>query len=117
MLIDDMEIEQLRSTVVVSGAAPAYELAFKATQIHGRIIAIGVPRSAIQVDVLSMILRDLSLIATNQGTKQELAEALEMAALHKIKPYYELRQLDQINDGFQDMIGGRVQGRLVYKMT
>lgn len=36
--------------------------------------------------VTDMVLRELSLLATNQGTKQELYEALQLAALKGIKP-------------------------------
>ena len=64
-----------------------------------------------------MIKRDLSLIATNQGTKQELAEALEIAAHHNLKPVHEMRELEQINEGFQDMMKGKVLGRYVYNMA
>ena len=110
------DIEQVDATIVASGAAPAYELAFKGTRNQGRIIAIGVPRNDIPVNVLHMIKRNLSLIATNQGTKQELAEALEIAASHNIKPSYEMRELDQINYGFRDMLQGKIVGRLVYRM-
>ncbi|KAM3085324.1 hypothetical protein ACMFMG_002408 [Clarireedia jacksonii] len=110
------DIPQAAATIVASGAAPAYELAFRATQNHGHIIAIGVPKASIPVDILDMVKRELVLVATNQGTKQELAEALEVAADHNIQPVYEIRELDQINEGFQDMLKGKISGRLVYKM-
>ena len=84
--ISDADITQFDATIVASGAGPAYDLAFKATANHGRVIAIGVPRGDISVSILNMIKRDLSLIPTNQGTKRELAEALEIAAIHKLKP-------------------------------
>lgn len=115
--ISPTDITPLAATIVASGAAPAYDLAFKATQNHGRIIAIGVPRGDISVSILDMIKRDLSLIATNQGTKQELAEALDIAATHGLKPVYEMRELKQINEGFQDMMKGKILGRLVYNMA
>ncbi|PGG95906.1 hypothetical protein AJ79_09816 [Helicocarpus griseus UAMH5409] len=112
----DGGVKQANATVVSSGATSAYDLAFKLTQNHGRIIAIGVPRGDISVNILEMVRHDLSLIATNQGTKQELAEALEIAATHNIKPCYEMRELEQINEGFQDMLQGKIAGRLVYRM-
>jgi propanol-preferring alcohol dehydrogenase len=112
----DADIQQVDATIVASGAAPAYDLAFKGTRNHGRIIAIGVPRGDIPVNILTMIKRNLSLVATNQGTKQELAEALDIAASHNIKPSYEMRELDQINEGFQEMLQGKIIGRLVYRM-
>lgn len=115
--LEDSKITQLSATIVAAGANPAYDLAFRVTQKHGRIIAIGVPRGEISVNILDMIRRDLSLIATNQGTKQELVEALEIAAQRGLKPVREMRELKQINEGFQDMANGKVLGRLVYRMS
>jgi propanol-preferring alcohol dehydrogenase len=112
----DSDITQVSATIVASGAAAAYDLAFRATKNHGRIIAIGVPRGDISVNILNMIKRDLSLIATNQGTKEELVEALDIAARCQMKPVYEMRELDSINEGFQDMLQGKVTGRLIYRM-
>jgi propanol-preferring alcohol dehydrogenase len=43
MKLSDEDIVQAQSTIVISGAAPAYELAIKATKKHGRVIAVGVP--------------------------------------------------------------------------
>lgn len=116
MTIKDEEIQKMPSTIVVSGSPPAYAFAFKATQKSGRIIAVGVPPRDISVSVLSMILNELSLVATNQGTRQELLESLQIAADHGIKPFYELRELDTINEGYQDLIAGKVAGRIVYNM-
>lgn len=116
MNVEGADIQQCPATIVASGAAPAYDLAFKATSTHGRVIAIGVPRGDISVNLLNMVRNDISLIATNQGSKQELNEALEIAAAHKITPAYETRELDQINEGFEALRKGEVSGRLVYLM-
>ena len=41
---------QTASTIVVSGAGPAYDLAFKLTKRRGKVIAIGVPNAPISID-------------------------------------------------------------------
>lgn len=105
---------QAQSTIVVSGAARAYAFAFQVTQDHGRVIAIGVPAANIELSVLDMVLRDISLIPTNQGTKLELDEALQLAAAKGIKPKFERRHMSQINEGVEDMKQGKISGRLVY---
>jgi len=112
----DADIAQQGATIVASGAVAAYDYAFKATKNHGCIIAIGVPKGDISVSILNMIKCDLSLVATNQGSKHEMVEALEIAARYSIRPKFEMRELDQINAGFQDMLSGKILGRLVYKM-
>ena len=66
------------------------------------------------MSIMTMVLRDIALIPTNQGTRQELSEALELAARKGIKPVYEKKSIDCINEGFEDMKAGKVNGRLVY---
>lgn len=116
MTMEDEDIEKMPSTVVVSGSPAAYAFGIKATQKSGRVIAVGVPPKDISLSILSMVLNDMSLIATNQGSKRELVEALQMAADHGIKPFYQLEELDTINEGYQDLIAGKVAGRIVYNM-
>ncbi|KAI9925905.1 hypothetical protein ASPWEDRAFT_173995 [Aspergillus wentii DTO 134E9] len=113
---DATHADQASATIVATGAVAAYKAAFAVTANHGRIIAIGVPKGEIPVSLLDMVKRDLSLVATNQGSKEELEEALEIAVQHQIAPEYEIRQLDQLNDGFQEMMKGESHGRLVYRL-
>jgi threonine dehydrogenase-like Zn-dependent dehydrogenase len=44
------------STIVISGAVQAYELAFKATAQGGRVIAVGVPHTPVPVNSKSVIM-------------------------------------------------------------
>jgi D-arabinose 1-dehydrogenase-like Zn-dependent alcohol dehydrogenase len=54
-------------------------------------------------------------VASNQGTKKEVAEALELVARYQLKPVIEMRKFKDINQGYQDLMGGKVAGRLLYK--
>ncbi len=106
------------STIVVSGAQAAYDLAFRITQTRGRVIAIGVPVKPISVDILSLILAEKSLISTNQGTKQELIEALAIAEMAGIAPVIELKKnLAEVPQGYKDLMAGKVVGRYVYQLA
>jgi propanol-preferring alcohol dehydrogenase len=50
MTIKDQDIVQSRSTIVISGAKQAYDLAFNTTKFHGRVIAVGVPHGPVPID-------------------------------------------------------------------
>lgn len=114
LTINDEEIVTAASTIVISGAVQAYELAFKATAKSGRVIAVGVPHSPVPVSIMGMVLNDQSLIATNQGSKAELQAALQIAADTKMKPVFVKKNMEDINEGFMDMVRGNVVGRYVY---
>jgi propanol-preferring alcohol dehydrogenase len=105
-----------RATIVASGSSAAYEMALPLTASHGHTIAIGVSPQRVPVNLLEMVTRDLSLVATNQGSRQELAECLEIAATAGLKPEVEIRQLDELEEGFRELMEGNVSGRLVYRL-
>lgn len=115
--LKDEDLVRSGSTVVVTGAAAAYAQAFKITAKHCRVVAIGLPRGPIEANIGLMAQTDISLIPTNQGSKNEMAECLDLAVKHNIKPLYQLREFDQINEGFEDMKAGKIAGRLVYNIS
>lgn len=63
-----------------------------------------------------MILQEVSLLTTNQGTKQEFAEAVQLAADKGVKPVIQTRHIDEINSAVDDMRAGKIAGRVVFEM-
>ncbi|KAF4447579.1 alcohol dehydrogenase [Fusarium austroafricanum] len=110
------KIEQAQSTLVISGSIKAYELGMDITHDRGAVIAVGAPHELFPCNVTEMVLRELSLLATNQGTRQELAEALSMAAAHDIIPLIRTRHIGEINEAVKDITEGKVSGRTVFHM-
>jgi propanol-preferring alcohol dehydrogenase len=109
---------QAPSTIVVSSAQAAYDLAIKITQPRGQVIAIGVPAKPLSLDLLSLILSEKNLITTNQGTKQELLETLAIADTAGIAPVVQLKKdLAGVPQGYQDLMSGKVVGRYVYQFA
>lgn len=115
MKLADSDIVKTQTTVVISGAAPAYALGVKATKKHGRVIAVGVPHGPLTFDMLDLILREVSIVPICQGSKEDLDACLKMAALYKIKPTISVKKIDQLEDGFKAMMKGEVTGRWVYR--
>jgi len=113
--LKDEDIVQAQTSIVISGAAPAYALGVKATKTHGRVIAVGVPHGPLSFNVLDMILREVSLVPICQGSKQDLDESLKMAAEYGIKPTIQVKKISELYEGFQSMLKGEVTGRLVYQ--
>jgi propanol-preferring alcohol dehydrogenase len=114
MITPKEDAQSTPATIVISGSSKAYELGMAITERHGRVIAVGVPHDTFACNVLDMVLRDVSLIPTNQGTKQELHECLELAARKGIKPVIQERSIYDINQGCDDMRAGKIAGRIVY---
>ncbi|EFX00622.1 alcohol dehydrogenase [Grosmannia clavigera kw1407] len=113
---DLANVEKAASTIVISGAIKAYSFAMKITNTCGAVIAVGAPHEPFPCNVTEMVLSELSLIATNQGTKQELSEAVALAAEKGIKPVTQTWHIDDINAAMDDMLAGKVAGRIVFRM-
>ena len=61
------DVQKTICTIVVSGVIAAYEWAFKVTEDHGKVIAIGAPNDPVPINILDMIIRDVSLISECEG--------------------------------------------------
>lgn len=51
------------------------------------------------------------------GTRQDLREALDFAGVGKVKATVASARLENINDVFQRMLDGKIEGRIVLDMT
>ncbi|GAB7356268.1 hypothetical protein MBLNU459_g7077t2 [Dothideomycetes sp. NU459] len=114
MLDATSSFEQAMSTIVITGANAAYNGALGLTANHGVVIAVGLPAQDLQIALPRWCAKDVSLITTSTGSREEMVEALEIAAKHNFKPQIEVRSIQSINEGYKDLAAGRVDGRLVY---
>jgi len=111
---DPSTFEQALGTIVFTGANPAYDGAFNLTANHGRLVAVGLPATPLQINVALWGSRDIKLFPINTGSIPELKEALELAARHKIRPKIDVRHIDTINEGYKELAEGKIDGRIVY---
>ena len=51
------------------------------------------------------------------GTRQDLQEALDFAGQGKVEATIATEKLENINDVFQRMLDGKIEGRIVLDMT
>lgn len=63
------------------------------------------------------ILNGTKVVGSIVGTRKDLQEALQFAAEGKVKTIIETRTLEEINDIFDDMLKGKINGRIVIDMT
>jgi D-arabinose 1-dehydrogenase-like Zn-dependent alcohol dehydrogenase len=64
-----------------------------------------------------MIMDNISLITTNQDTREELRAVLELVAQARIHPEYEVRLLGDIEQGNREPVAGKVKGRIVFRVA
>lgn len=78
---------------------------------------VGLPPESIDVPIFDTVLNGTKVVGSIVGTRKDLQEALQFAAEGKVKTIIETRTLEEINDIFDDMLKGKINGRIVIDMT
>ena len=66
-----------------------------------------------QIPIFDTVLGGISVIGSIVGTRQDLADVFALHAAGRTRVVAESRKLDEINQSFDDVLGGRVPARLV----
>jgi alcohol dehydrogenase, propanol-preferring len=101
--------------LVTSAAKAAYDTAFFSLRPGGTIVVIGLPAEPLTFSAIAMVAREVRIIASAVGTREDVREVLELAAAGKLHCQIETRSLDQINETFEEMRQAKISGRAVLK--
>jgi len=111
------DFEKAPSTIVISGVLVAYDAAFSLTSNHGAVIAVGLPPDKFGINVALWASKDIAFIPSSTGSKQDLVELLDLAVRHNIQPLTEIRSIESINEAYQDLMSGKIDGRILFRFT
>ncbi len=102
--------------VLVTAVHPkAFGQAIGFTRRGGTIVFNGLPPGEFPAPIFETVLKGLTIRGSIVGTRQDLVEALEFYAAGKIHPTFTTRDLSEINDIFDEMEHGKIDGRVVIK--
>jgi len=101
----------VQAAVVTSGAKAAYDAAFYAVRPGGRLVVVGMPAEPLTFPAIMM--REITITSAATGTRQDLAEVLQLAAEGKLRCLIETDRLERVNDIFDVMRAGKITGRVV----
>lgn len=100
--------------VVVTAVSPAaFGQAIGFSKRGGTIAFVGLPPGEFATPIFDVVLKGLTLRGSIVGTRQDMAEALDFSARGLIHPTVSTRELGEINDIFDEMEHGRIDGRVV----
>jgi propanol-preferring alcohol dehydrogenase len=101
--------------LVTSGSKAAYDTAFPCVRPTGKLMVVGLPPE-ISFAPIMMAAKEIRVQASAVGTRQDLAEMLEMAAAGKLHCQVATRPLADVNAIFEEMRAGKISGRVVLIM-
>ncbi|MGC2940492.1 MULTISPECIES: alcohol dehydrogenase AdhP [unclassified Brevibacterium] len=100
--------------VLVTAVHPAaFGQAISMTRRGGTIVFNGLPPGEFPAPIFDIVLKGLTIRGSIVGTRQDMVEALEFYAAGKIHPTFSKRPLEDINAIFDEMIHGKIDGRVV----
>lgn len=95
------------------GTPDSMRLAAKLVMRCGRIVVIGEEPGGSPVETTEIAQRELEIIGSRNGTRQDMADAIGLVAAGILRPYVAARfPLERINDAF-DCVRGGALGRVV----
>jgi len=103
--------------VVLATSPVVLEQAHRSLRRGGRLVLVSMPAdNRMTLDVFATVLKGITVIGSIVGTRQDLKEVFQLHAAGRTRVVREQRRLDQVNECFEDVLAGRVPGRLVFQM-
>jgi propanol-preferring alcohol dehydrogenase len=99
--------------VVTSAAPAAYEAALKALRPTGTLSVVGLPTDPLRLSALALVSSEVRIVGSAVGTRDDVRAVLDLAAAGKVRCRVETRALAQVNEVFDAMRRGAIQGRVV----
>jgi propanol-preferring alcohol dehydrogenase len=100
--------------VLVTAVHPqAFGEAIGLARRGGTIVLIGLPPGDFPAPIFDIVLKGLTIRGSIVGTREDMAEALDFYARGLIHPIVTATTLDEVNDVFDRMKRGEIDGRMV----
>lgn len=111
--IDDFAQHDLPLIVDYAGADITTQKALNAIAYKGRVVLVGMAKLTVTVPVTNFITKQATLVGSNGGTQQDIADIYELMAAGKVTPTMTHITFDEIPEGINRLRRGEVKGRLV----
>jgi alcohol dehydrogenase, propanol-preferring len=77
---------------------------------------VGLPPGRMALPIFDTVLKRITVRGSIVGTRQDLEEALAFAGDGKVAPHFTWAALEEINNIFDRMEAGQIDGRVVLRM-
>ncbi|MHA3092143.1 alcohol dehydrogenase AdhP [Acinetobacter brisouii] len=104
--------------VLVTAVSPkAFEQAVSIVRRGGTMVLNGLPPGKFDLSIFDMVLEGITVRGSIVGARLDLKEALDIAARGKVKAHISVEPLENINDIFERMEHGKIDGRIVIDLA
>ncbi|GAB2731499.1 MULTISPECIES: alcohol dehydrogenase AdhP [Halomonas] len=111
------EIGGAHGALVTAVSPKAFDQAQGMLRRGGTLVLNGLPPGDFPLPIFDTVLNGITVRGSIVGTRQDLQEALDFAGEGKVKATVATDKLENINEIFQRMIDGKIEGRVALDMT
>ncbi|KAK7036067.1 mannitol-1-phosphate dehydrogenase [Favolaschia claudopus] len=106
------------AAIIVAAIPGPIDQALMYLRPTGTLVSVGIPsgRTSFSVPIGLFINKRLTIIGSAVGNRQDVAEALEIAASGKVACRYEVKPFKEINAIFDDLAAQKIAGRVVVQL-
>jgi len=102
--------------LVVAVGRAAFGQAVSMARRRGTVALVGLPPGDFPLPIFEVVLKRVTVRGSIVGTRQDLAECIGIAARGMVKARVTTEPLEKINDVFERMKEGKIDGRVVLKL-
>ena len=99
--------------LVTAVSVPAFGQAIRMVRRKGTVSLVGLPPGDFPTPIFDVVLKRITIRGSIVGTRQDLTEALAFASEGKVAAHINHARLEDVNDVFNALKAGRVDGRMV----
>ena len=107
------DIGGAHGVLVTAVSNSAFGQAIGMARRHGTVALVGLPPGDFPTPIFDVVLKAISITGSIVGTRADLQEALDFAAEGLVKATIHSAKLDNINQIFDQMRAGTIEGRIV----
>lgn len=105
------------AAVIAAGDVTPFNQAIMYLRLKGTLVCVGMPagNALLNIPVALLVAKSMTIVGSAIGNRQDVAEAIRIAALGKVKCQHQVRKLEDINEIFKELEAGKVAGRIVIR--
>lgn len=94
----------------------SFEQAFASLRPGGRLVCVALPPEGdMSIPIFETVLKEIKVIGSIVGTREDLAEVFEMHAHGRTRVISQLRKIDDVNESIAEVLAGAVPARIVFE--
>lgn len=110
------EVGGVQASISVAVSKKPFEQAYYSLKRGGTLVAVALPNENMEIPIFDTVLDGKTVKGSIVGTRKDLQEAIDFAAREKVRARVSVEPLENINDIFNRMEKGNIDGRIVMSL-